>query len=624
MNKSFTILLILIFSLFFTEMTYAKELTTPSGIPLSDVEQFVDDYVDEYIGKTTAGAGIVILKDHQVVLSKGYGYGDIENQIKINPYTSVFEWGSVSKLFVWVSVMQLVEQGKIDLDEDINTYLPQEFLTKLTYDEPITMLDLMNHTAGFEENVFDLGYATKQHVKSLEEGLRIAEPKQIYRPGTVVAYSNYSTSLAAYIVQLITEQDFNAYVNEHIFQKLGIQDSTAYLSFGKNEQITQNKVNSYEFVEKGVFKQSTPYYMSMYPSGEINGTAQDLAKFAMALMPQSDYENVLFKNESTLDTMLSQSYTVNENVPGIAHGFWEYDGKFKGLTHSGNTTSFSSHFHIVPEASFAVIILTNQAGELDISYGLTKELVGEKAIDKVTSVDLPNSQITEGKYLTARRMKSSFLNLYYYLLPLTVKSLSPNEIEVSLAGMKANYVQTYPNVYKMTDGSPMFIPTNVLYFSIKDGEVNQISTSISDYLPLDKSIFWLITSAVLFIYCFIYFVATPFVIIVISMLNRKKKKPSTKIRKWVYLLNIVGTALIVNISLLAMRMLNNSDRGYFEVLPQIVVNYVLMIASVVFVIFILMNWKKVTLTKFQRAIYLLSIGTMTIFNFLLITWGFYS
>ena len=622
MNKRFAVLLMMAFSLFFTEMAYAKELTTPSGIPLPDVEQFVDDYVDEYIGKTAAGAGIVILKDHQVVLSKGYGYGDIEDHSKINPKTSVFEWGSISKLFVWVAVMQLVELGKIDLAEDINTYLPQGFLTKLTYDEPITMLDLMNHTAGFEENVFDLGYATNQHVKSLEEGLRIAEPMQIYRPGTVVAYSNYSTSLAAYIVQLITKQDFNAYVVEHIFQKLGIQDSTAYLSFGNNEQITQNKVNGYELIEEGNFKQSTPYYMSMYPSGEINGTAQDLAKFAIALMPQSDDENVLFKDKSTLNTILSPSYTVNEHVPGIAHGFWEYDGKFRGLTHSGNTTSFSSHFHIVPEENFAVVILTNQAAELDISYGLTKELVGEKATDEVISVDLPNSQITEGKYLTARKMKSSFLNLYYYLLPLTVKSLSANEIEVSLAGMKANYVQTHPNVYKMTDGSSMFIPTNVLYFSIEDGEVNQISTSISDYLPLDKSLFWLITSAVLFIYCFIYFVGTPFVLIVTSVLNRRRKSSTTKIRKWIYLLNIAGTALIANVSLLAMRMLNNSDRGYFEVLPQIVVNYVLMIASVLFIIFILMNWKKVTLTKFQKIIYLLSIVTIILLFYLLIAWNF--
>ncbi|PIC89359.1 hypothetical protein CSV71_10590 [Sporosarcina sp. P21c] len=624
MNKSFAILLILALSLFFTKTIYANEFTTPSGIPLSDVERFVDDYVNEYIGETTAGASIVILKDNKVVLSKGYGYGDIENQIKINTNNAVFEWGSISKLFVWVSVMQLVEQGKIDLDEDIRIYLPQGFLTKLTYDVPITMLDLMNHTAGFEENIFDLGYATEYPVKSLEEGLKIAEPRQIYRPGKVVAYSNYSTSLAAYIVQLISEKDFNEYAEEHIFQKLGILDSTAYLPLARNEQITKNKVNGYELIEEGKFKPSIPFYMSMYPSGGLNGTSQDLAKFAMALMPSSDNENVLFKDENTLGTMFSQSYAINENVPGIAHGFWEYDGKFKGLTHGGNTVSFSSNFHIVPEENFAVIILTNQASELDISYGLTKELVGEKEIDEVKLADLPNSQETEGKYLSARRIKSGFLNLYYYLLPLTVKSINENEIEVSLAGMKANYVQTYPNVYKMTTGSNMFILTNVLYFSMKDGEVKQISTSISDYLPIDKSTFWLTISAVLFIYCLIYFIASPFVLIVISILNRRRKKTFVKIKKWVYLLNIVGTAFIANFFILVVRMLNNNARSYSEVFPQIVINYILTITSAVFIVFILLNWKKETLMKFQRAIYLLSIVTIVILIFLLIIWQFYS
>lgn len=620
MNKNYAILLILALFLAFTENVYANEFTTPSGIPLSDVEQFVDDYVNDYIGETTAGASIVILKDRQIILSKGYGYADIENQIKINANTAVFEWGSISKLFVWVSVMQLVEQGMMDLEEDINNYLPPGFLTKLTYDAPITMLDLMNHTAGFEENVFDLGYATESPVKSLEEGLKLAEPNQIYQPGKVVAYSNYSTSLAAYIVQLLTEQNFNDYVDEQIFQKLGILNSTAYLALGRNEYITTNKVNGYELIEEGHFKQSTPYYMSMYPSGGINGTAQDLANFAMALMPQSDHENVLFKDNNTLATMLSESYSVHENVPGIAHGFWAYEGKFKGFTHGGNTVSFSSNFHIVPEENFAVIVLTNQAGESAISYGLTKELVGEREIDEGTIADLPNAEITEGKYLTVRRMKNGFLNLYYYLLPLTVKSLNANEIEVSFAGMTANYVQTHPNTYKMTDGSDFFIPTNVLYFSTEDGEVKQISTSISDYLPLDKSMAWLVGSAVLFIYCFVYFIAAPVVLIV----NMIRRKSTVKIRQWIYLLNLVGTAFIVNIILLVIRMLESSDRGYFEVFPHIVVNYVLTIASAVFIIFILVNWNKAILTRFQKAGYVLSIITSVTLMFLLITWQFYS
>lgn len=156
-----------------------------------------------------------------MIFSKGYGYGDVDKKQKINPNTSVFEWGSISKLFVWVSVMQLEEQGKIKLNEDISNYLPKGFLQNLKYEDPITMLNLMNHTAGFEERIFDLGYATDDHMKTLEEGLKMHEPNQIYRPGEVVAYSNYSTSLAAYIVQLITEQEFSELCGRTYFSKVG-------------------------------------------------------------------------------------------------------------------------------------------------------------------------------------------------------------------------------------------------------------------------------------------------------------------------------------------------------------------------------------------------------------------
>lgn len=202
--KKIMILLVAILGFLFPEIGFAEENSTPSGIPFSTLEDLVDEYVDDYIGKTAAGTSIVITKDDKILFSKGYGYADIENKIKMNSKTTILEWGSISKLFVWISVMQLVEQGKINLHEDIKNYLPRNFLTKLRYDEPITMQHLMNHQAGFEDYVFDLGYRSKELVPSLEKSLKIAEPSQIYKPGEVVAYSNYSTSLAAYIVEQVS------------------------------------------------------------------------------------------------------------------------------------------------------------------------------------------------------------------------------------------------------------------------------------------------------------------------------------------------------------------------------------------------------------------------------------
>lgn len=122
----------------------AMQARTPSGIPYTELIEHVDEYAAKYIGTTTAGASVLMVKDGEIILNTSYGYADVENKVKITPET-VFEWGSVTKLLVWTSVMQLVEQGKLDLEEDIRAYLPDGFFTKLHYDKPITMLNLMHH-----------------------------------------------------------------------------------------------------------------------------------------------------------------------------------------------------------------------------------------------------------------------------------------------------------------------------------------------------------------------------------------------------------------------------------------------------------------------------------------------
>lgn len=622
MKKLLMIVLLLVSSLLFPVYSLAEEHTTPSGIALQDLENFVDDYVDGYINQTVAGASIVVVKDNEIVLSKGYGYADIESEIPVEPANTVFEWGSISKLFVWTAVMQLVERGEIDLDTDIQSYLPEGFLTKLKYDDPITMLHLMNHTAGFDDYIFDLGYPTEERVTSLVEGLRLAEPEQAYRPGEVVAYSNYSTSLAAYIVEQVTGQEFYEYVSDNIFSNLGIENSTAYLPIEKKQSVLQNRATGYELSEPSTFIRSTPFYVSMYPSGSINGTAEDLAQFARALMPEQGGNSSLFEEDAILDEMLSTSYSVNEHVPGIAHGFWEYAGKFRGVTHGGNTISFSSNFHVVPEENFAVIVLTNQAGESDLSYGLVKELVGEA--EPVIAENLPDSQEVEGTFLTARRTHSGFLNVYYYLTSLTVRSTNPDEITISMGGIPATYIQTSPYVYKLSDDNHLFIPINTLYFQMEDGEVTQISTSIADYLPTDKSMPLLMAYLIIVLICTLYFFISAVVFTIGFAWRKRKKRSLSTSAKWHYLLNLSAVAILINVIVLVARMLNNYARAYSEIVIHIYLNYALTAASLVFAALLIVNWRKDSLTKPQKILYCVSIFNTVMLIALLIIWQFYS
>lgn len=186
-------IILIVFALVFCSVSPVsanEDVLTPSGIPYTELKDRVDGYVSQYIGTSTAGANVLIMKNGEIFMSSSYGYANIGNQIKVTPDT-VLEWGSVTKLLVWTSVMQLVEQGKLELNEDIRTYLPDGFLTKLQYNAPITMLNLMHHNAGWEEKYIDLFYRSADEIKPLEEMLHITKPYQVHEPGSIVAYSNY-------------------------------------------------------------------------------------------------------------------------------------------------------------------------------------------------------------------------------------------------------------------------------------------------------------------------------------------------------------------------------------------------------------------------------------------------
>ncbi|AIQ29646.1 hypothetical protein P40081_16905 [Paenibacillus sp. FSL P4-0081] len=605
------------------------EGVTPSGIPLTGLEAFVDDYVKEYIGQQSVGASVVMVKDGRVVLSKGYGYADLEQQIPVSKDT-VMEWGSISKLTVWTSVMQLVEQGKLDLNEDIRKLLPDNFLTRLKYDDPITMLHLMNHNAGFEEYMFDMAYQSPEEVRSLEEGLLLAQPAQIYRPGEVVAYSNYGNSLAAFIVERISGQPYHEYVQQHIFDPLGMKDSIAYSVVEDRPELLKHKAKGYFFEGEGTFTQGSWNYMSMYPNGGNNGTAEDLAKFAMAFMPAAGEASPLFEKPETLGTMLTQSYTSAEGMPGIAHGFWEYPGMKRTLGHGGNTIAFATNLQIVPEDRFAIIIMTNQASESIIVHGLTKAILGMR--EQADAVDLPDSSEIQGEFMAARRPGHGFMNLFPYLTLMKLEPQGEDQLGVSLAGMTGSYKQVQPYLYEKVSGDSALDAWPMLHATVSEGKVKAISVYTTDYLPLPagKSMPVLLMNAVLAALAILYFVIAPFVLLIQAILNKRRAgtrpAPRAVSRMLAAGLTLTGTGIVVNNLILALRMLSNNERAYAEVYPQILVNYGLTGLAVLFLAALLLSWRKNRSASTARGKWsaILPIVMMAVLVGLLVFWKFYS
>ena len=397
MKKSFILTLLTIITLgLFRPITASAEESQklPSGIERDQISQKIQDYVKEH-EKTTAGMETAIFDKNGTIYQDNFGYMDKEKGIKADD-DSVFEWGSVTKLTIWVSVMQLWEQGKINLEEDIRTYLPEGFLKNLRYDKPITMLDLMNHQAGFDETTFYM-----RSDKSIEEILQEQQPIQSFEPGTVTAYSNYGAGLAALIVERISGQTFADYAHEHIFQPLGMDKTAILPDLSDNSYVQKKRQETKGYDTKGSLLSKDHFITSIYPTGAATGTL----KFAQALLARK----TLFERPETWNTL----YTVSSTYPDTdiirnAHGFWANEYGTTVLGHGGNTAGSTSRIMLDLEHGIGYVVMTNQGAEQNYNFQMPELVFGpRKTASKETQ-----EQFSPGYYRTLRNFNQGPLAIF--------------------------------------------------------------------------------------------------------------------------------------------------------------------------------------------------------------------
>lgn len=632
MKKTMAVLLAILILLLAVPCALAAEgqtPSTPSDVPLDNLEKFIDDYVFDYIGQTSPGLAVVVVKDGGILFSKGYGYSDIEKEVMVDPAKTIFEYGSASKLFVYTAIMRLAEEGKLDLDTDIRTYLPNGFLKKLRYDEPITLTHVMNHTTGFEDYLFDV-VVTSDVRQWFEQTLRTGQPEQVYRPGTVSAYSNYAVALAAYIVQDIVGQDFHEYVMDNIFLPSGMEKTSAHPELKDKPSLTQNKAMGYYPLGDGEFGKGDWSYIPLYPVGSVNGTAEDLARFAIALMPEDGEECALFKEQETLAEMFSQSHAMGPGLTGFAHGFIEFDGRYRGVGHGGNTAFFTAQINIVPEERFGVIVLANAASEMDLTQGLTKALLGENQSGlSPYEGSLPDAGDVEGTYISARRAHNGFLKLYGFLFLLSVRAIDFDTIELSYAGQSAKYVQTAPYVYKQVEAHGAIFKYNfaTVYFEMKDDFVQRIS---GDFLPLPSghTLSWLLVDGIIAVVSMLFFMCAPIVILILALFRRKKNTdasvPVGRTRSFYTVFVLSGTALLINNAILVIRMLANNHRSFSEVRLHIIFNYPIVLIAVATGVLTAFFGKKVGQSKKRWYLFVVSTVLLTALIAVLFKWQFFN
>lgn len=336
----------------------------------AEMEAFLDDlfarHMEEY---HIAGAAVAVVKDGQVFFAKGYGYADLENKIPVDAETTMFKIGSLTKLFTWTAVMQLVEQGKLDLDADINTYL--DFSIPNSYPQPITLAHLMAHTSGFEDIHADLVKLNEADLAPPREWLASHIPARVRPPGDVAAYSNYNAALAGYIVARVTGQSYSEYVQEHILTPLGMKSTTAHYPTPPELRPQESVGYMYEDDAYQVFPQLlTPE--DLYPAGVMRASATDMARFMIMHLQGGFYGDaateIRILNEATARQMHGTLFAPHPRILGNAYGFFEFnDNGQRVIGHSGSGEPMESMLLLLPEQNIGVFVAYNSlgAGELN-------------------------------------------------------------------------------------------------------------------------------------------------------------------------------------------------------------------------------------------------------------------
>src|ERR1700744_1185625 len=207
-----------------TPTTEPQAAAPTVALTAEDVDSWLDGYMPYALHTgDIAGAVVAVVKDGKILTERGYGFSDVEKRTPVDPKLKLFRPGSVSKLLTWTAVMQQVEQGKINLDADINQYL--DFKIPARDGKPVTMRNLMQHTAGFEEQAKGI-ISEDPNGTGFEALLKQWVPERVFEAGTTQAYSNYGASLAGYIVQRVSGESFDTYIEKHIFEPLDMNHAS--------------------------------------------------------------------------------------------------------------------------------------------------------------------------------------------------------------------------------------------------------------------------------------------------------------------------------------------------------------------------------------------------------------
>ena len=437
------------------------QATPPPALTKEDFEAFLDALIPSQLqNRDIAGAVVSVVKDGQVLFQKGYGYADFEAKRPVLPEQTLFRPGSISKLFTATAVMQLVEQGKLDLDRDVNDYL--DFAIPKTYPEPVTLRRLLTHTAGFEETLKNLFVAHEGDLKPLRTYLVNQMPARIFPPGKIPSYSNYGFTLAGYIVERTSGEKFERYVDNHILRPLRMTNSSfdQPLSSQLASQISQGYLNASKKPRDFEFVQAAP-------AGALSTTAADMTRFMLAFLQDGSVDGIAILKPETVRQMETRQFELHPMICGLGITFMEYWMQpVRVIGHGGDTVYFHSDMVLVPDAHVGYFISYNSlvknigGGRGEVQRAFMNRYFSN-AVESKSEIDSNTAKAdglaVSGVYDGTRRSDTTFLRLIALLDQFRVKNDKDGIVTVeenkNQRGELKKWKEIAPLVYAEVDGS---------------------------------------------------------------------------------------------------------------------------------------------------------------------------
>lgn len=465
--------------------------TATAAVPLTaeDLNAWLDGYMPYALHTgDIAGAVVAVVKDGQIVTERGFGYSDVEKRLPVDPKLTLFRPGSVSKLFTWTAVMQQVEQGKIDLDADVNQYI--DFKIPSRDGKPVTMRELMQHVAGFEEQAKGI-MSDDPKALGFEALLKQWVPERVFASGSTPAYSNYGASLAGYIVQRVSGESFDDYIDKHIFAPLDMQHSTFRQPLPANLQ---------PLMSKGYPQASEPAkpfeIVGPAPAGSLASPGEDMAHFMIAHLQNGEYHGNRILKAETAELMHNSPLTILPPLNRMELGFFEtnINGR-EVIAHLGDTQNFHTSLHLFLKEGVGFYVSFNSLGKAGAAGGLRGALFDDfadryfpAAETSATTVDEKTSAahaaMLKGHWVNSRGSQSSFLAAVGLFGQTKVGVNAKGELVTPFNGLNGkprHWVETAPFVWRDVDGHER------LAAKIVDGKAVRFSIDgISPFMVFDR------------------------------------------------------------------------------------------------------------------------------------------